>query len=203
VRTPGVDNFFGSVALSAKTVVDLFWSVEWSGRCLGNVGMSAAFFVFAAGAAPAGRVACWWPGDEVGRGDAGAPGGVAGAGAGGGAPIAPPRPLVRRVSVSRPGSGVVDVACARGVGDSWDTPHRPVPASFRELFAKSAAVRTCPTAPVPHNIRRDTWDGPAGSPVRDHRIGPPSQMGGSPGAGITTDECADNPGSSRHMHMNH
>ena len=49
-----------------------------------NVGMSAAFFVFAAGAAPAGCVARWWPVDEFGRGDAGALGSVAGAGAGGG-----------------------------------------------------------------------------------------------------------------------
>lgn len=51
---------------------------------MGNVGIFAAFFVFAAGPAPAGRVASWWPVDEVERGDAGALGGVAGVCAGGG-----------------------------------------------------------------------------------------------------------------------
>src|SRR5438270_12754786 len=44
-----------------------------------DAGMPAAFFVLAAGAAPAGCVAWWWPWDEFGRGAAGTVGGVPGA----------------------------------------------------------------------------------------------------------------------------
>jgi len=76
-----------------------------------------------------------------------------------------------------PVSGVVGAACVRGVWDSWDTLNAPSQPRFRELFRSSAAVRTCPTAPVLHKVRRDSWDGLAGPPVRDHRDGPPSQMG--------------------------
>ena len=67
-----------------------------------NVGMSAAFFVFAAGAAPAGCVACWWPVDEFGRGDTGAFGGVAGTRAGGGRVMAGAvAPALKRLDLDR------------------------------------------------------------------------------------------------------
>jgi len=66
------------------------------------LGMPAAFLVLAAGAAPAGRVACWWPGDEFGRGDTGALGGVAGARAGGGGIMAGAvAPALKRVDLDR------------------------------------------------------------------------------------------------------
>ena len=76
--------------------------------------MSAAFFVFAAGAAPAGRVACWWPGDEVRGGGAGTVGGVSGAGgAGGGVTAGGVAPALEGVEVE----GGDPQACGVGGGE--------------------------------------------------------------------------------------
>jgi hypothetical protein len=63
--------------------------------------------------------------------------------------------------MSRPGRRVsLTVDCVRGLGrtvsgvwDGWDTTHHPVPNGFGELSRRSAAIRTCPTAPVPPKVQ--------------------------------------------------
>jgi len=90
----------------------------------------------------------------------------------------PATPTVGTASVGVPSRCRVSLArLVSGGWDRWDTLNAPSQPCFGELLRSSAAVRTCPTAPVLHKVRRDSWDGLAGPPVRDHRDGPPSQMG--------------------------
>jgi hypothetical protein len=111
------------------------------------------------------------------------------------------RPWVSNPATPTSGTASVGVPSRRQVSFTWLVPGRfgtagtssapPSQPRVGEPFHRSAAVRTRPTAPVPHKIQRDTRDDLAELPVPDHRIGPLSQMGGSrrsPGAGTTTDE---------------
>jgi hypothetical protein len=60
----------------------------------------------------------------------------------------------------RPGVGVIDVACVRGVGTAGTPPYHPVPASLRCAIPQVSrhsdlSHRTCPA-----RVRQDTGDGP-------------------------------------------
>lgn len=65
--------------------------------------------------------------------------------------------------MSRPGSGVVDVACARGFG----TAGTPLSAPSQPRFGRYSAGQQ-PCEPVPLRLSRTRSDGTRGTASRDH-----------------------------------
>ena len=118
----------------------------------------------------------------------------------------PPRPLVRRVWVSRLGVGVVGVACVRGFGRLG---HPLAPRS--SLVSVSYSAGQQPFEPVPPQLSCARSGGTRGTASWDHLCvinGADALADGvvpdvRQEAGTTTDEGDVHLGSSRHMNKHH